>query len=1193
MTVLTSEFPGSDRAVTVAAHPSSSLTLRSLLKTAANRTGMTPAAGRVSGLTPAAQALHVATVAGRDPAVLVVATDAEVERAVGDVRFFLAALEGLSEADAARLVLGCPSLEVDPYKTLAPHFEIASARARALHAMAEGTARVVVVSAGGLLPRVSQPARLLDAGLSLAVGDEISPTRLGDVLADAGFSRQDPVDGHGEFCVRGGVVDLFPPGETHPLRLEFAGDTVESIRRYDPATQRSTEPAERATIVPVRELFEEGEGGGLAGFDRSATFLDFALSARAPRFLVAEEADVAERGRRLAEQLRASHADATARGDRVPPPGEMMVDWEEAETWLAHGVRLELLAIDDPPGAQRSAPSAHVSCQPAVEFRGRLADWAAEIRRLRAAGDTVVFLAATPGRAERTIEILADYELRAVALEHAAETIGASVLVATGQISCGFRLLDAGLQIYAETDVFDEERRAYERRRSAARTFLSDFRDLKVGDHVVHVDHGIGMFVGLKRIDVGQDAQEFMELRYWGDDKLFVPVERLDLVQKYTGGARPSPDRLGGTSWERAKTRVRKAMRDMAEELLKLYAARRAVRGHAFGTDTHWQKEFEDAFEYELTPDQAAAITDIKRDMETPTPMDRLLCGDVGYGKTEVAMRAAFKAVMDGKQVAFLAPTTVLTFQHLKTLRERFAGFPVQVEMISRFRTRAEQKATLTDLEAGKVDIIVGTHRLLSKDVQFRDLGVLVVDEEQRFGVAHKERIKQLRKRVDVLTMTATPIPRTLNMSLAGIRDMSVIETPPRDRLAIQTNVVKFDQHVIARAVRTELERNGQIYFVHNRVESIFSLGNLLQRIVPEARVAVAHGQMDEEALERAMVDFVAHRYDVLLATTIIENGLDIPNANTLIVNRADRYGLAQLYQLRGRVGRSDRRAYAYLLIPPEDSLSPVARKRLAAIREFSDLGSGFRVAALDLEIRGAGNLLGGEQSGHIETVGFDTYMKLLEEAVRELKGEEIEDERVSTVNLRVDLRIEDEYIPDMNQRLTVYRRMAAVRSDEELERATAEVRDRYGPLPPSVRNLAEYARIRLAANRLGLEALDREGSVVVLRFRQDAPVDPRQLIRVVGGRSDLTLVPPGVLRLGLEPPEPERKRTGRSGAPAGRAAPAPSWWTARARAGEVKPGFSRDEILKRPKEDPRAPGGVFTRVSGLLHELSRTVRID
>ena len=554
-------------------------------------------------------------------------------------------------------------------------------------------------------------------------------------------------------------------------------------------------------------------------------------------------------------------------------------------------------------------------------------------------------------------------------------------------------------------------------------------------DLVVHVDHGIGRFVGLKQIGVGDSMQEFMELRYAGEDKLFVPVERLDLVQKYSGTAKPPLDKLGGTSWERAKTRVKKAMRDMAEELLKLYAARKAVPGHAFSPDSHWQREFDDAFEWELTVDQANAITDIKRDMESPTPMDRLLCGDVGYGKTEVAMRAAFKAVMDGKQVAFLAPTTVLAFQHQKTLTERFAGFPVKIDMVSRFRSKAEQDQIIADLGAGKIDIIVGTHRLLSKDIQFKDLGLLVVDEEQRFGVAHKERIKQMRRKVDVLTLSATPIPRTLNMSLVGIRDMSIIETPPKDRLSIQTNVVKFDSHVIARAVRHEMERGGQVYFVHNRVESIFSIGALVQRLVPEARVVIAHGQMGEAELEKAMLDFIDRKFDVLLATTIIENGLDIPNVNTIIINRADRYGLSQLYQLRGRVGRSDRPAYAYLLIPPETTLSAIAKKRLAAIREFSDLGSGFRVAALDLEIRGAGNLLGGEQSGHIETVGFEMYMKLLEQAVRELKGEELTDDVRAVVNLRVDLKIDESYVPDMNQRLMIYRKVADARTDGELDR--------------------------------------------------------------------------------------------------------------------------------------------------------------
>jgi transcription-repair coupling factor (superfamily II helicase) len=714
----------------------------------------------------------------------------------------------------------------------------------------------------------------------------------------------------------------------------------------------------------------------------------------------------------------------------------------------------------------------------------------------------------------------------------------------------------------------------------------------------VHVDHGIGVFVGLKRIELGHETQEFMELRYAGDDKLFVPVERLDLVQRYTGATRPALDRLGGTTWEKAKTRVKKAMRDMAEELLKLYAARKAVPGHAFSNDTHWQQEFEDAFEWELTPDQRNAIVDIKSDMESPSTMDRLLCGDVGYGKTEVAMRAAFKAVMDGKQVALLAPTTVLAFQHLKTLKDRFAAFPVRIDMVSRFRSKAEQKQVLQDLAAGKVEVIVGTHRLLSKDVQFRDLGLLIVDEEQRFGVAHKERIKQMRKRVDVLTMTATPIPRTLNMSLAGIRDMSIIETPPKDRLSIQTQVVKFDQAVISRAIRTELERSGQVYFVHNRVESIYSLGNLITRLVPEARIAIAHGQMGEEELERVMVDFVAHKYDVLLATTIIENGLDIPNANTMIVNRSDRYGLSQLYQLRGRVGRSDRRAYAYLLIPPEESLSPVAKKRLAAIREFSDLGSGFRVAALDLEIRGAGNLLGGEQSGHIEAVGFDMYMKLLETTIKELKGEEIEDDIRANVNLRVDLRIEESYVPDMNQRLTVYRRMAAVRSEDELKRLMEEVRDRYGTPPDSVLNLAEYASIRVLADRIGLESLDREAQFVVLKFRPDARLDPAWLYRVVQERRDLALIPPGSLKLDLRArlatpavaKGPGRVIGGRKNTDP---VAGGSWWAARAKAGEVAPGFTREEILRPAKEDPRGEFGVFSRVGGLLRELSAGQSID
>ena len=1189
---------------------STSLNLRALLKTAVTKSGMDQSAQTVSGLVPSAQALLVAAAAQSLPHGIVlhiVPTDGELEQTVADVGFFLAALEGLARSAVDRAVLPFPSPEVDPYRGLAPHVGVSSARARALYALASGAARVIVASAASLLPRVTSPKRLLASSMVLKEGQEIAPTDLAELLIDAGFTREDPADEHGEFAVRGGIVDIFPPGEAQPVRLEFVGDTIESLRLYDPSTQRSTAAIDQVAIVPLRDVLTAGPAvagvaqdfspalhgpAGLEALDRSSTVFDHLARAQAARVIVSERDQVEAGAIKVGDQLRRGYDDAIGRREQPPRPENLALDWPAVQDRLASATHLSQLGLGE---------GIEVRCQPTVELKGRVADWVAEIRNLRDAGETTLFVAATSGRAERTIELLKEYDVFAIPVERAEDARYASVLVAVGGLSRGFRLPDAGLQIYVEADVFEEERHPGERRRAVAKAFLSDLRDLKVGDLVVHVDHGIGAFVGLKQIGVGDAMQEFLELRYAGEDKLFVPVERLDLVQKYSGATRPPLDRLGGASWERAKSRIKKGMRDMAEELLKLYAARRAVPGHAFSPDSHWQKEFDDAFEYELTTDQTAAIGDIKGDMEAPTPMDRLLCGDVGYGKTEVAMRAAFKAVMDGKQVAFLAPTTVLAFQHQKTLRERFAGFPVQIEMVSRFRTNAEQKATLADLAAGKVDIIVGTHRLLSKDVEFRDLGLLVVDEEQRFGVSHKEKIKQLRKKVDVLTMSATPIPRTLNMSLIGIRDMSIIETPPKDRLSIQTNVVKFDQEVIRRAIRHELERGGQIYVVHNRVESIFSIGNLIQRLVPEARLVIGHGQMGEEELERAMLDFVARKFDVLLATTIVENGLDIPNANTIIINRADRYGLSQLYQLRGRVGRSDRPAYAYLLIPPEDNLSPVAKKRLAAIKEFSDLGSGFRVAALDLEIRGAGNLLGGEQSGHIEAVGFEMYMKLLEQTVRELKGEEIEDDVRATVNLRVDLRIDESYVSDVNQRLMLYRKVAAARREEEIARILEEAVDRYGPLPDSLRNLADYGRIRVMADRLGVEAIDREGRAVVLKFRPQTKVDPVRLVELVRQRADLSLVPPAALRLDLEVAQGSPKAQGsglraqerprglpspKASASSPRKGTAPSWWTARAREAEVKPGFTRDEILRPAREDPRAPGGVFARVGGLLSEI-------
>jgi transcription-repair coupling factor (superfamily II helicase) len=610
-----------------------------------------------------------------------------------------------------------------------------------------------------------------------------------------------------------------------------------------------------------------------------------------------------------------------------------------------------------------------------------------------------------------------------------------------------------------------------------------------------------------------------MVLAYQAGDKLKVPVEAFDRIQKYASAetARPTIDRLGSGSWEKTKTRVRKAMRDMAKELLRLYAERKARPGHAFSGESPWQREFEEAFEYEETPDQAQAIGDVASDMASPSPMDRLVCGDVGYGKTEVAMRAAMRCLLDGKQVAVLAPTTILAFQHWKTFRKRFAPFPVTVEMISRFRTSKEIQAALAKTVAGGVDVLIGTHRILSKDVVFRDLGLLVIDEEQRFGVAAKEKLKHLKANIDCLTLSATPIPRTLQMGLSGIRDMSVIETPPRDRLAIQTSIVKFSTDTIAAAIRQELGRDGQVFFVHNRVESIYSLASLVKRLVPEARVAVGHGQMPEQELERVMLAFVEGRADVLVATTIVENGLDIPRANTLIVNRADRYGLAQLYQLRGRVGRSDRQAFAYLLVPPDTVLSEIARKRLAAIREFSDLGAGFRIAALDLELRGAGNLLGGEQSGHIQAVGLDLYVKLLEQAILELRGEVPRERARAALNLRLEIRIPSEYVPETYQRLAIYKRVSQVKDTRELDALRRELRDRYGPLPPEVESLVGFAGLRLRTEALAITQVDMGAGALVVRFDDRTPVAPDALVRTAGERAGARVLPDG-LRWPLAP---------------------------------------------------------------------------
>jgi len=696
-------------------------------------------------------------------------------------------------------------------------------------------------------------------------------------------------------------------------------------------------------------------------------------------------------------------------------------------------------------------------------------------------------------------------------------------------LSAGVSLPEANLILFGAND-FSDEADVTARpapRKSKTGAFVSDFRDLTIGDYVVHVEHGIARYMGLKEIEQDGVSIEFMILEFAEQARLYVPLTRLDLIQKYRStdaGPAPVLNRLGSQQWAKTKARVRKAMQDMADELLKLYAQRKAALGHAFPPDNEFQREFEDAFDYNETDDQISAINDIKRDMESTMPMDRLLCGDVGYGKTEVAMRAAFKAVQEGKQVAVLTPTTILSFQHFETFKERFKQFPISIDMISRFRTAKEQKDILERVEAGRVDILIGTHRLLSKDIKFHDLGLLVVDEEQRFGVRHKERLKQMRREVDVLAMSATPIPRTLHMSLVGLRDMSVIETPPKDRMAIQTVVAKFDEKLIRSAVEVELERGGQIYFVHNRVETIYELAAKIQELVPAARITVGHGQMSEGELEKVMLGFVRHEHDVLVATTIIENGLDIPLANTIIINRADRHGLSELYQLRGRVGRSNRRAYAYLLIPPEQELTEVARRRLAALKEFSDLGAGFKIAALDLELRGAGNMLGGEQSGHIEAVGFELYTSMLEEAVAKLKGEEHVEVPATQLSLGIGLRIDESYIAEENQRLRMYKLVAGIQSETALDDVRAELEDRYGPVPESLRHLLDAARLRLECERIGVAQIDRKRDQLHIRFTENAGIDPGRLMKLVAknAKRGAQFTPQGVLRYPLSSPKPD-----------------------------------------------------------------------
>ncbi|MDR7481677.1 MAG: transcription-repair coupling factor [Armatimonadota bacterium] len=940
---------------------------------------------------------------------------------------------------------------------------------------------VAIASVESAVEPLLPPAALQAATLVLQPGAYLLRDQLVAGLQAAGYERVSLVAGPGEFAVRGDVVDVFPIGASEPMRADLWGDEVERLRALDVATQRAGRALPAARIWPARIAATASTGAApLAAFLAPGGLL-----------VLYEPAESETRAAELVERA--------ARAGRTAP-----LAWAVASDGGAGRARLAVAGARCGQGAWTEVrlPAGGIEA-----FGGQTHLLAQALSGLLREGLRVVIASA---QAARVADILADAGVDVGLAGALVDPPPAGrVLAVPARLHRGFRLDAAGLAVVTDSEIVGWRRRRARMRylRDGAR--LTSWADLTPGDLVVHVHHGIGRYRGLVQLPVDGSTREYLLLEYAQDDRLYVPVEQIHLVQRYIGaeGEQPRLHRLGGADWEREKRRVKDAAREMAAELLTLYAARASTPGHAFGPDTPWQREMEAAFPYTETPHQLKAIEDVKRDMEAPRPMDRLVAGDVGYGKTEVALRAAFKAVMDGKQVAVVVPTTILAQQHYSVFAERFAPFPVTVELLSRFRTPAEQKEILAQTAAGLVDVLIGTHRLLARDVVFRDLGLVIIDEEQRFGVRHKEHLKTLRKQVDVLTLTATPIPRTLHMALSGLRDLTVMETPPEARLPIHTEIRPDDDGLLVEAIRRELGRGGQVYVVHNRVETIDRAARRIRHLVPEATVAVAHGQMPEERLEGVMMDFLGGRVAVLVCTTIVEIGLDIPQVNTIIIEDAHRLGLAQLYQLRGRVGRADRQAYCYLLYPRHLPLTPEAEQRLRAMAEFVELGSGLGLAMRDLEIRGAGNLLGPEQHGHIAAVGFDLYCRLLDEAIREAKGEIVEEPRDPTLELGVDARLPAAFLPDEKERLRVYRRLAAARTPDEVDAVAAALAE-AGPLPPPVEALLEVVRVRVVARQVGVTSITREGDRYVVRLTGAGHLDDatqRRLQQALGHRARVT----------------------------------------------------------------------------------------
>ena len=1093
------------------------------------------------------------------PCLLITPSQKRAEELFEDLRFFQRV--GLLPVAPEQIHL-YSQWNVAPYEHESPHREIVSERLTVLDKLTERQNLLIVAPVEAVMHKTLPRKALSAFTLYIGAGEALSREGLAAMLVDTGYKHAPLVENRGEFSLRGGILDVFPAFGDRPLRIEFFGDEVESLRAFDPTTQRSTEKLEMITVLPGREIVisEKTAAAAKRNVDARVAEIGASLSSLkalmnhieekiffpgiewyaayfhdgleslfdylAPEtlMLLDEPVDIADISRKFDAFIQKEYRQTEEKGYPLPAPESIFLTPDALQEALARHrqIALQLLNVGATDANMfdistkslewtgtftPSADDAEDKDRHIGVIARRIGEWIEDRYR-------VVIASYTEFQAKRLWEILRDHNVTArVAADDSTvlrDEPEATVIV--GMLNCGFLLPDERL-IFLNEDEFLGKQTA--RRRHIQPKAIKPqmtLGELEINDYVVHVDHGIGVYLGLKKLTVQQVSMECLHLEYSGGDKLYVPVDRLDLVQKYKGAdqRRPKIDKLGGTSWARVKERVKASVEKMAQELLDTYAARQALPGMIFNADEHLYREFEASFEYEETPDQEKAIEDVIRDMSSTKPMDRLICGDVGYGKTEVAMRAAFRAVLNGKQTAVLVPTTLLAEQHYKTFSKRFAPFPVNVGVLNRFQTKKEQQEIVAGVKDGSVDIVIGTHRLLQKDIAFKDLGLVIIDEEQRFGVTHKERIRQYRTLVDVLTLTATPIPRTLHMSLTGVRDLSIIESPPEGRLAVRTYVMKFGDDVIYEAITRELDRGGQVFFVHNEIETIHGVALRVTRLLPHIRVAVAHGQMNDDELEEIMIKFINKQVDVLISTTIVESGIDIPSVNTMIINRADKFGLSQLYQLRGRIGRAKERAYAYLLVPTEELLTADAKKRLRVIQELSELGSGFKLAAHDLEIRGAGSLLGAEQTGHIAALGFDMYCQVIEQTVRELRGQPSEEEFYPQIDMRVSAFFPEDYIPDVHQRLEVYKRLMSADDFAAILDVEDEIADRYGKLPDAAQSLVALAELKVMATALRVQQIQAFDGSVKLVFDANAPIKQERIQWLVkGSNKTIRYLPP------------------------------------------------------------------------------------